>query len=498
METWEQFQELFTGSDTAYGEYSQNRDPKALTKHAKPSKSQYVEHLNGIMGLGLVPVNSEGLCRFAAIDIDVDTIDHAVLFDAIRQRNFPLSVCRSKSGGAHLYLFMPGTGLQASQVQQLLARWAAILGYPQAEIFPKQKKVSESNHGNWINLPYFGGDATTRYAVGPDGAMTLDEFFKSIKYYNPEDSVKEQADSQDAVLPPCLARMKAQGVTTGYRNQALLNYAIFYRKSSPANWEARTSQQNSQYFTPPLDSREVAGVVTSAARTKYQYTCDTSPLKDLCDKATCLTLPFGVGHMPWQEDGSYDDLIVKNCRKLLSDPPRYIVDVNDKDITLTWEEFFVFQKFRSKIGQELNFIVALLKQGSWEQTVRGLLASKVDIEAPDDASMMGMVIDKLHEFLVLRERATEKEDILRGLPIQEGDNVLFRAADFKHYLQGFKLDKIEGSELFLAIRTQGATHKRIRLNGRLTMVWSYPLRHVHEQTEDFKVADFARDLEEEV
>jgi len=495
MEPWQQFRDLFTGSLTAYGEWVPDRDPPASTKHSKPSDKQYQDHLKGVTGLGIVPVNSEGMSRFGAIDIDIDTIDHALLYKNVAQKSFALNVCRSKSGGAHLFLFVK-TAIQASQVRQILGRWAAILGYPTAEIFPKQNKTTKENHGSWINLPYFGGDTTTRYCVGPDGSLSLAEFLNGVVYFDPKVPEKTVLPNDGPELPPCLARMEKDGVVAGYRNSALFNYAVFYRKSSPENWETKVATQNSQYFNPPLEYREVSGVVDSVSRARYQYSCDQEPLVSLCDRKTCITLPFGVGHMPWQEHGSYDDLSAQNLRKLLTNPPKYILEVNGKDITMDWEDLFTFQRFKSKVGKEANLIIASIKQASWEQTVKDLLATKVDIVAPVGASTMGLVIEKFQEFLVLRERATEKEDILRGLPIQVGGLVMFRMTDFKHYLQGAKLDKVEGADFFLALSSQGVKHQDLVVNGREIEVWTYPIKNIKEQTEDFKVPNFEKDFNE--
>lgn len=499
MDTTTRFVELFAGSTSAYGEWFPDRVPPAVTRHSQPLHSNFQAHLDGTVGLGIVPVNKEGLSSFAAIDIDVDTIDHSRLYDEVGRLGLPLTVCRSKSGGAHLYLFMKSPGLSAAHIQKVLGDWAKKLGYPTSEIFPKQKRVSAENDGSWINLPYFGGDKTTRYAVGPKGAMSLKEFVEGVPLYGGQPIAESNVVPESgAILPPCLAKLREVGIIEGYRNNSLFNFAVFYRKSSPENWQALVTQQNSQYFSPPLDFREAAGVIQSASRNKYQYTCDQQPIASFCDREACVKLPFGVGHMPWDEDAEFDELDAKNCRKLTTDPPRYILEINGFDITLLWEELYSFVKFRSKLGQMLNLIIAPRKQASWEQTLRALIVSKIDIDAPEDASMMGLVVDKLHEFLVLRERATEREDILRGLPVQEGNDVIFRAVDFKRYLQAFKLDRVEGADLFLVVRAQGAHHKRIRLNGRLIGVWSYPLKHVEEQTQEFGVPDFAKDFESEV
>ena len=75
--------------------------------------------------------------QWAAIDIDVNDIDHASLGKKVEDLGLPLVVCRSKSGGAHCYLFLQKP-CPAKDVVDALRNWSAALGYPGVEIFPKQ------------------------------------------------------------------------------------------------------------------------------------------------------------------------------------------------------------------------------------------------------------------------------------------------------------------------------------------------------------------------
>ena len=58
-------------------------------------------------GLGLVPIRPGTLdCRWGCIDIDSYAgFDHKKLIDKIKSLSLPLLVFRSKSGGAHVFLF---------------------------------------------------------------------------------------------------------------------------------------------------------------------------------------------------------------------------------------------------------------------------------------------------------------------------------------------------------------------------------------------------------
>ena len=60
----------------------------------------------------------------------------------------PLIVCRSKSGGAHVFLFTK-ENIPASLMQSKLKEMAIILGYEGSEIFPKQTEILSGTWGHW-------------------------------------------------------------------------------------------------------------------------------------------------------------------------------------------------------------------------------------------------------------------------------------------------------------------------------------------------------------
>ena len=86
--------------------------------------------------------------------------------------------CRSKSGGAHLYLFLKQYE-QAAVVREYLLEMAVALGHSGCEIFPKQDKIlsDRGDVGNFINLPYFDSEYPQRFCYNKNvEAMTLEEF----------------------------------------------------------------------------------------------------------------------------------------------------------------------------------------------------------------------------------------------------------------------------------------------------------------------------------
>jgi len=181
------FKAIFSGLDIAYGTYiikAERGDGKqagqATVVRKPPTDDLWERHLAGIdPSLGIIPIRADNSCIWGCIDIDQYPIDHKGLVQKIASLKLPLVVCRSKSGGAHCFLFVREP-IPARDMQDYLKACAALLGEAGREIFPKQAEilVDRGDTGNFLNLPYFGGDNGTRYAFNADGeAATLEEFF---------------------------------------------------------------------------------------------------------------------------------------------------------------------------------------------------------------------------------------------------------------------------------------------------------------------------------
>jgi hypothetical protein len=165
-----------TDSTTLSGTPDENGKIKgrAATKGYGATDKEYKAHLAGSgVSLGIIPLLSTNACWFGAIDIDIsgerplrEKIEQ--LEKRVRSLELPLVVCRSKSGGAHLYLF-GSEPIPAAILIRKLTELAAVLGYGGTEIFPKQAtRVNEGDRGNWINIAYYGAESkegTDRYAI---------------------------------------------------------------------------------------------------------------------------------------------------------------------------------------------------------------------------------------------------------------------------------------------------------------------------------------------
>ena len=143
------FQALFPSYSQAHGLFhitdtnaeTGKKKGTAKTIRGPAPNSAWEQHIaGGPNGLGAIPLLDDGeSVQWAAIDIDVNEIDHTGLDAEVRELDLPLVVCRSKSGGAHGYLFLVAL-CPAQEVVDALANWAAALGYPGVEIFSKQTR----------------------------------------------------------------------------------------------------------------------------------------------------------------------------------------------------------------------------------------------------------------------------------------------------------------------------------------------------------------------
>ena len=219
MSLAETFAKRYAGLRSAYGTFTSTNetreDGKASGKNITISKNLeekdvidlWTKHLNGQQSLGIVPINEDNECVWGAIDVDEYQLDLKSLAIRLAQQQLPLVLCRSKSGGAHIFIFLVEP-IPASMLQRKLRQVAAAIGYGQAEIFPKQTKLllDRGDRGSTLNMPYFGGENSTRYAYGQEGqALTalLPEPSEVMEWllFRESKSVKSNTSSTVGPLP---------------------------------------------------------------------------------------------------------------------------------------------------------------------------------------------------------------------------------------------------------------------------------------------------------
>ena len=158
----EKFKNIFEGLDRAHGvtivgESNGNGTKvkgKSFVKREPITNELWQKHLDGTDSLGVIPINDDNKCKRGCIDIDSYAgFDHQKLINKIKQFKLPLVVCRSKSGGAHVFLFTKDY-VSASLMQDKLNEIRSVLGYGGSEVFTKLRELkSKDDTGNFLNLP---------------------------------------------------------------------------------------------------------------------------------------------------------------------------------------------------------------------------------------------------------------------------------------------------------------------------------------------------------
>jgi Primase C terminal 1 (PriCT-1) len=487
-----QFAALFEGSVRSHGVWKPDTG-KMFTQKTAPSFTDFQNHLTGRVGIGVVPVLRDRFSKWGAIDIDLNDIDHIALEKLVRSNGLPLTVCRSKSGGAHLYLFLK-EAIAASAIRTVLGSWARRLGYGASEVFPKQNEVSSEVLGNWINLPYFNSSESNRYAVEGGKVAPFHYFLESAMGRATNNIDIQGADAAlHAEAPPCIQTMLAKGIQPGTRNEALYNITVYLRRAFPDDYVERALAINAR-SKDPLPIQEAKTTIKSAGRKEYQYKCSQEPCKSLCDSATCVTRKFGI--TPSEIPVTNEELGFTKLARLNSEPVVWELTVDGKVVRVQTPMLMKFEKIREAVAEAHARIIPAMKNKDWEALLGELMTKVVHVDTPDEASVSGVVRSRLREFVSkvvgMNGNGQDRENLLRGMPVMEVRDdkkvVYFQGASFVDFLKKTRSEELKGINLWLALKKSGVTHTRFRVRGEVVNVWYVD---INEQGEpDFNVPKF--------
>lgn len=413
----------------------------------------WLAHLEGRRPLGIIPVSETGHCFWAAIDVDKYDIDLASVAGMLEDRKLPMIVCRTKSGGAHVYAFFSQPE-PAEDVRATMRQLAASLGWGDCEIFPKQSQIlsEHGDLGNWLNMPYLGGDSTTRYAVKRTmSAYGLEEFLDKAESLRMSLEVLQRAASGQKKErggraappttdglddgPPCLEILTDQGFPEGTRNNGLFALAIFCKRKFGSKWKEMVERYNHQFMKPPLTSEEVLAIVRNIEKKDYKYSCKDQPLCSHCNSSLCRTRKFGVG-----SSGVFPQ--ISGLSKLDSDPPIWFVDIEEKRISLETRQLQNYKEFQHVCMEQLTVYFAPMKAETWSTILGEAMESVIVLEAAPELSVRGHFMELLEEFCTNRNRGESQEDIILDKPWQdpESGRHYFRLSALMQFLdrEGFK------------------------------------------------------------
>lgn len=509
------FYELFKGMENAHGVYNpthKNEKGKLIGAAAvvqePPTVTTWEKHLLGEYGIGIGPLDNESMCGWGAIDIDIYNLKHNELLDKIQEKKLPLLCAKTKSGGAHLYCFF-NERIEAALVKNKMTEMAALLGHAfmpdgkATEVFPKQAKVltERGDTSNWLNMPYMGAyneDGTltgteTRYFFDPikGTPWTAEEFLLYVDSYKISQAELERIQVEKVLNDPylidapiCIQQILANGpIAEGGRNIMLYNLAVLANKIAGENSELRNQlieDFNRKYCSPMLSASEVVKIQeTIVKHPEYQYQCKDPMLKSYCNVPLCKNKKYGLSTaitMP----------ILSDMVKVNSDPCVFFLSVNDTRIEMLVDDIYDQTKFAKKCIEAVNIMPPRLKHEEWRQLVNNLLATRREIDAPQEVSRYGKFSELIEDFSMSINPSFDKQDIARDLPWynEEKQELWFRLKSLETFLNVQKV-KYERSELFMKIKAMGGEDRQLKIAGRNYNIWCIPMEAPN--TEGFTV-----------
>lgn len=525
----ERFLNLFSGLERAYGRYNIPADAvpndKGKVEGIRATVKEPVTlalweaHLSGKSGIGIIPAREDGNLRFAAIDIDVYPLDLKALALDVARRHMPLIVCRTKSGGAHCYFFS-AQPLDAATVRDNMKVYAAILGYPGVEVFPKQDRIEGEDYGNWINMPYFGGARSMRYALSTAGeAISIDEFLATAETMQPlqamsvpepdyyegsrmdeneaddgdvdesepeqdqhEQPQRKQGSSGFGGAPPCLITLSNQGFPSGTRNNALFNLGVYAKKARPEGWQDLVKQLNERLMIPPLGDDEVIIIIKSLSRKRYFYKCKDHPIAQVCDKKVCMTREHGVGGGASVADAGLD---FGDLTKVLTKPVMWLWDIDGEAVEFDTADLMNQALFQAKIMELLSIWPPTIKTGMWRGLVQSRMDKLTEIAVPEDATMDGQLWEQLARFCTSRVVGNSLDELLLGKPYTDGTRSHFVSTDFLKYLsQNRFASRMNEKLLYVSLRSRDLKHHRSLIRGTMMSYWSVPAFEAQNEEHD--------------
>ena len=360
---------------------------------AKIRKQNGEEFQCDVDSIGIAPVREDHKCKWGCIDIDTYPIDFKTLNKKFRDRKLPLVLCKSKSKGAHAFMFTQDW-VPAKLMQQKITEIAQTLGQANLDrIYPVQiepKIEEEGEIGSWLNLPYYlhnGVDKNKwRCAIKDDGSdATLQEFFA---LYQQHALTEEQLNAFNIPLeddwfkdgPICLKTMATFGFVEGHRNNTLTEIAVYLKKRFPDDWGKKLGDYNTHCFSElqggPLTAQEVLNVQKSVTKNDYFYGCKKAPLKPFCRSRECRLQKFGVG------EGSVPDNNVTKLSVMVSNPKVWFLTYGGKTVVLNSRELTTQRLWQIAATEQTGRTPQLLKQRDWE-TLLNKLQSNVNIIPAD-------------------------------------------------------------------------------------------------------------------
>ena len=490
----ERFINIFEGYNWARGLFTKDKsnlpgkvEGVSIVKREEITQAMWENHLNGLEpSLGIMPVTEKSECKWGCIDVDKFDLDYEEILKKIRKLSLPLIMVRSKSGCAHLFLFLRKF-VPAEEVLFVLKKFAAQLGIADKldRIYPMQTEFIKGGTGSWLNMPYFNHEEGTRYAYKDNfDAASLAEFFEMYEHYAQDDLKQYLTDEQETeekviknkkvrkpAYMPCMSNcMKDNNgkIPNGMRNEFGFQAAWFFKKAhgdiSKFEGTLRTphsllSDFNTKNISPPLDEKIVTKLTEQLTNNDYNPKCKVKCIKKYCDVSLCKRNPFGIDPEFAKELYAAED-ILGMIYEYGSVPPKFYmyVKVNAKgdklkDVRVEFKgsELKVKKDFLTKLHNFGHFppkALELMNPTDFSDFIDARLAIRTYEEASEEAHHDFDFVSLMRDFLEKTTVSIDKWDLLEGACYYDQKKKLMhlRLDRLQQYLQA-KRQPMKAAEL---------------------------------------------------
>lgn len=471
----DEYVDLFAGNPNSWGKFVLNgkispegkHEGSAITVHAPVDRARWILHLTGRSPLGVVPVNPATDCsRWGCLDVDIYPTDHPSIQRTIDKYKLPLVMCRSKSGGAHLFLFL-NEWVPSGLVRDRIKEMRGVLGYKRSlEIYPKQKSLGSGDCGNWLNMPYENGPNSVRYALDSTGkALSIEEFPAYAR------SMSISADQLKALVlhpttdealpggPPCLNKILKERVKAGGRNNTFFNIGLYFIRTGVAPTEVRPHVEKiaNEYFETPLPESEVDTLCSSLATTESFYTCLKAPLEHNCNKPACFKCQYGIG----RKGASLIEGEIISLTKSAATPVMWDVELEVGTVYVTTEELMSYGLMTVAAANQLTAMLPPRKNEDWKAMIAEPMSRALVVPASEDFSAAAILRDRLLEWLQSPILGSTEEELDMAHPILVSEGFIFRYMDFEEYLKVRKwMGELKRTEILHHFASWGFTQDR--------------------------------------
>ena len=541
----ENFIKIFEGYNSARGSFTRDKsklpgkaEGKSLVYREEVTKTMWENHLNGIEpSLGIMPVNENSEAQWGCIDVDDFNLDYEGILQNIRKLELPLIMVRSKSGCAHIFLFIKKF-IPAEEIKFVMNVFAAQLGIADKmdRIYPMQTEFLQGGTGSWLNMPYFNLDEGGRYAYKDDmESASIEEFFEMYNTYVQEDLDKYlQAEPQQKLKPkdkkikkpcelPCIKNCKAANngkIPKGSRNEFLFHQGVYYNKAhediSKAEGIIKTPETllrefNSNSMVEPLDEKEILIVSQSLKKNEYKYKCKVPQIKKYCDVSKCKTNPAGITPDEAKELITAHD-ILGSIHEYGSVPPKFFMYVQVKKtsetlkpvrVEFTGSELKNKALFMKKLHDWGHFppkVLDQMKPNDFADFIDGLLERRGFEVASEEANIDFDFKVLMRDFLEKTTVSLDKADMLDGACFYDRKKQVmhFKLNKLQQYLQAARQPMHSRELTFKITKILNGKKNNGKVFDRLGQEKSCPTWEYPEDKENFVITLNGQEAMEEI